>query len=206
MDRINEFQPNEFRSVVDRWGSLMVVGRAHGSVAVPESLRRSAAGTPGVTGGVRWDSGVVLGKFLEHSVDSGMLSRALLLHLRPRDSLNSRLVLTGEENKMNEGDNNNQISPPTALLIDSIHDVLFSLLGSDVVYSEGDVLDLLETLVQLSGPNTTIFLAGELRNDAILEYFLEAATDNFTIGRLDQKLWHPDNCSNRVVLYVLVKK
>ena len=27
----------------------------------------------GVTGGVRWDSGVVLGKFLEHSVDSGML-------------------------------------------------------------------------------------------------------------------------------------
>lgn len=43
MDRINEFQPNEFRSVVDRWGSLMVVGRAHGSVAVPESLRGSAA-------------------------------------------------------------------------------------------------------------------------------------------------------------------
>ena len=28
---------------------------------------------PGVTGAVMWDSGVVLGKFLEHSVDSGML-------------------------------------------------------------------------------------------------------------------------------------
>ncbi|KAG5134135.1 hypothetical protein JHK82_025323 [Glycine max] len=206
MDRINEFQPNEFRSVVDRWGSLMVVGRAHGSVAVPESLRGSAAvriwalGTPGVTGGVRWDSGVVLGKFLEHSVDSGMLvfQGNNIVELGSGcgwvgDSLNSRLVLTGEENKMNEGDNNNQISPPTVL-------------GSDVVYSEGDVLDLLETLVQLSGPNTTIFLAGELRNDAILEYFLEAATDNFTIGRLDQKLWHPDNCSNRVVRYVLLKK
>jgi len=26
-----------------------------------------------VTGAVMWDSGVVLGKFLEHSVDSGML-------------------------------------------------------------------------------------------------------------------------------------
>lgn len=38
------------------------------------------------------------------------------------------------------------------------------MLGSDVVYSEGAVVDLLETLMQLSGPNTTIFLAGELRN------------------------------------------
>ncbi|KAL2576965.1 hypothetical protein AAZV13_16G104700 [Glycine max] len=30
-------------------------------------------GTNGVTGAVMWDSGVVLGKFLEHAVDSGML-------------------------------------------------------------------------------------------------------------------------------------
>ena len=30
-------------------------------------------GTPGVTGAVMWDSGVVLGKFLEHAVNSGML-------------------------------------------------------------------------------------------------------------------------------------
>lgn len=29
--------------------------------------------TPGVTGAVMWDSGVVLAKFLEHAVDSGML-------------------------------------------------------------------------------------------------------------------------------------
>ena len=28
---------------------------------------------PGVIGVVMWDSGVVLGKFLEHVVDSGML-------------------------------------------------------------------------------------------------------------------------------------
>lgn len=102
-----------------------------------------------------------------------------------------------------------------------------------MVYSEGAVVDLLETLSQLSGPNTTIFLAGELRNgkeiiplssymdlnpyhscerccflisDAILEYFLEAAMNDFTIGRVDQTLWHPDYRSNRVVLYVLVKK
>lgn len=42
--------------------------------------------------------------------------------------------------------------------------------------------------------------------DVILEYFLEAAMNNFSIGRVDQTLWHPDYCSNRVVLYVLVKK
>jgi len=46
----------------------------------------------------------------------------------------------------------------------NLPNLLFSVLGSDVVYSEGAVVDLLETLGQLSGPNTTIFLAGELRN------------------------------------------
>ncbi|KAL2999194.1 hypothetical protein AAZX31_09G146300 [Glycine max] len=141
-----------------------------------------------VTGGVRWDSGVVLGKFLEHSVDSGML------------------VFQGN-NIVELGSGCGWVGYIAGLLDGEVIVFLYGfLLGSDVVYSEGDVLDLLETLVQLSGPNTTIFLAGELRNDAILEYFLETATDNFTIGRLDQKLWHPDYCSNRVVLYVLVKK
>ncbi|RZB92295.1 hypothetical protein D0Y65_024348 [Glycine soja] len=148
----------------------------------------SSLGTPGVTGGVRWDSGVVLGKFLEHSVDSGML------------------VFQGN-NIVELGSGCGWVGYIAGLLDGEVIVFLYGfLLGSDVVYSEGDVLDLLETLVQLSGPNTTIFLAGELRNDAILEYFLEAATDNFTIGRLDQKLWHPDNCSNRVVRYVLLKK
>lgn len=45
-----------------------------------------------------------------------------------------------------------------------IFDFFFSVLGSDVVYSENAVMDLLVTLGQLSGPKTTIFLAGELRN------------------------------------------
>lgn len=39
-----------------------------------------------------------------------------------------------------------------------------SVLGSDVIYSEGAVGDLLDTLLQLCGTQTTIFLAGELRN------------------------------------------
>lgn len=39
-----------------------------------------------------------------------------------------------------------------------------SVLGSDVIYSEGAVEDLMETLLQLSGTQTTIILAGELRN------------------------------------------
>ena len=50
------------------------------------------------------------------------------------------------------------------LLIQYLFDFLISVLGSDVVYSEDAVVDLLETLGQLSGPTTTIFLAGELRN------------------------------------------
>lgn len=52
-----------------------------------------------------------------------------------------------------------------------LFDFLFSVLGSDVVYSEMAVVDLLETLGQLSGPSTTIFLAGELRNGKDIIHF-----------------------------------
>lgn len=45
------------------------------------------------------------------------------------------------------------------------------VLGSDVIYSEGAVLDLLDTLLQLCGNRTTIFLAGELRNGKFLDLF-----------------------------------
>ncbi|KAF3975158.1 hypothetical protein ACB098_04G061200 [Castanea mollissima] len=80
------------------------------------------------------------------------------------------------------------------------------VLGSDVIYNEEAVMDLVATLLQLSGSETTIFLAGELRNDTILEYFLEVAMKYFIVGRVDQTQWHPDYCSSRVVLYILVKK
>nr|GEW49644.1 probable hydroxyacylglutathione hydrolase 2, chloroplastic [Tanacetum cinerariifolium] len=42
--------------------------------------------------------------------------------------------------------------------------------------------------------------------DAVLEYFMEAAMENFIIGRVDQEGWHPDYHSPRVAMYVLVKK
>jgi len=45
---------------------------------------------------------------------------------------------------------------------------VFLVLGSDVIYSEAAVRDLLSTLKQLSGSHTTIFLAGELRNGGTL--------------------------------------
>ncbi|QCD95001.1 protein N-lysine methyltransferase METTL21A [Vigna unguiculata] len=220
-------KPNAFVSQSSLQLSLDTCGHSLSILQSPSSL-----GTPGVTGAVMWDSGVVLGKFLEHSVDSGMLvlqgkkivelgsgcglvgciaallggevvvtdlpDRLRLLrknietnmkHVSLRGSITATELTWGED--------------PDSELIDPTPDFV---LGSDVVYSEGAVVDLLETLMQLSGSNTTIFLAGELRNDAILEYFLEAAMNNFAIGRVDQTLWHPDYCSNRVVLYVLVKK
>ncbi|KAK2996326.1 hypothetical protein RJ639_025199 [Escallonia herrerae] len=39
----------------------------------PTLSKNNALGTPGVTGAVMWDSGVVLGKFLEHAVEVGMI-------------------------------------------------------------------------------------------------------------------------------------
>lgn len=44
---------------------------------------------------------------------------------------------------------------------------VISVLGSDVIYSEEAVTDLVATLLELCGSETTIFLAGELRNGMI---------------------------------------
>lgn len=92
---------------------------------------------------------------------------------------------------------------PDSEMIEPLPDYV---LGSDVIYSEGAVTDLLDTLLELSGRQTTVILAGELRNDAVLEYFLEAAMQEFDVGRVDQLGWHPEHRSPRVVIYVLVKK
>ncbi|MED6120228.1 hypothetical protein PIB30_019020 [Stylosanthes scabra] len=192
----------------------------------------SSLGTPGVTGSVMWDSGIVLGKFLEHSVDSGMLvlqgkkivelgsgcglvgciaallgGEVILTDLPDR----LRLLRKNIETNMKQFCLRGSVTATELIWGDDADPELVKpmpdyVLGSDVVYSEGAVEELLETLGQLCGSNTTIFLAGELRNDAILEYFLEAAMKSFRIGRVDQNLWHPDYRSNRVVLYVLVKK
>lgn len=105
------------------------------------------------------------------------------------------------------------------------------MLGSDVIYSEGAVGDLLSTLQQLCGRHTTAILSGELRNgknlshvlrmisvclqhfksflisaDAVLEYFLESAIKDFSIGQVDQMEFHPEYRSHRVVIYILVKR
>ncbi|GAB4850499.1 hypothetical protein Ancab_029805 [Ancistrocladus abbreviatus] len=192
----------------------------------------SSLGTPGVTGAVMWDSGLVLGKFLEHAVDSGLLllrgkkvvelgsgcglvgciaallgaqviltdlpDRLKLLrknvetNLRPSEMRGSAMV-----SELIWGDD------PDAELVEPLADYV---LGSDVIYSEGAVGDLLTTLRQLCGTHTTVFLASELRNDAVLEYFLEAAMKDFLIGRVDQVHWHPDYPSQRIVMFILMRK
>ncbi|KAK3031890.1 hypothetical protein RJ639_035200, partial [Escallonia herrerae] len=188
-------------------------------------------GTPGVTGAVMWDSGVVLGKFLEHAVEVGMIGlqgkkvvelgsgcglvgciaallgaqiiltdmpdRLRLLKKNIEANLYGDLRGSAIVNELVWGDD------PDPELCNPLPDYV---LGSDVIYSEGAVMDLLTTLVQLCGTHTTIILAGELRNDAILEYFLEAAMKEFSVGRIDQAQWHPDYCSARVVIYVMVIK
>ena len=42
--------------------------------------------------------------------------------------------------------------------------VIFLVLGSDVIYNEDAVRDLLSTLQQLCGTHTTVIVSGELRN------------------------------------------
>ncbi|KAI3941320.1 hypothetical protein MKW92_037953 [Papaver armeniacum] len=215
----------------------------------------SSMSTPGVTGAVMWDSGVVLGKFLEHSVDSsslilqskkiveigsgcGLVGRmfssdlftklilldimltvfeSVALHLFWVVKLFSLIFLIGlkllkknVEANVSTWDTRSSATvteltwgeDPDAELIEPPPDYV---LASDVIYSEGAVTDLLVTLRQLCGSQTTVFLTGELRNDAVIEYFLELAMEEFVIGRVDQTNWHPDYRSSRVMMLVLVK-
>ncbi|AAG30987.1 tumor-related protein, putative [Arabidopsis thaliana] len=186
--------------------------------------------TPGVTGSVMWDSGVVLGKFLEHSVDSKVLSlegkkivelgsgcglvgciAALLGGNAVLTDLPDRLRLLKKNIQTNLHRGNTRGSAIVQELVwgdDPDPDLIepFPDYGSDVIYSEEAVHHLVKTLLQLCSDQTTIFLSGELRNDAVLEYFLETALKDFAIGRVEQTQWHPDYRSHRVVLYVLEKK
>ncbi|KAK8944216.1 hypothetical protein KSP39_PZI008339 [Platanthera zijinensis] len=193
----------------------------------------SSMGTPGVTGAVMWDSGVVLAKFIEHAVDSkrlllkgkkvvelgsgcGLIGcvAAILGASVILTDLHDRLKLLKKNVDANVGNQGNVRGSARVMELtwgDDLGPVFLNplpdfVIGSDVIYSEDAVRDLIQTLRQLSGTHTTIFLAGELRNDAVLECFLEAAMEVFQIGYIDQAQWHPEYRSQRVVLFVLVKK
>nr|XP_009787894.1 PREDICTED: protein N-lysine methyltransferase METTL21A [Nicotiana sylvestris] len=219
-------KPNAFARQTSLQLPIDACGRSLSILQSPSNL-----GTPGVTGSVMWDSGVVLGKFLEHAVESGRIHlqgkkvvelgsgcglvgciAALLGGQVILTDLPDRLRLLKKNVEANlYGDVRGSATVDELTWGDELdHDIKDPLpdyvLGSDVIYSEGAVMDLLATLLNLSGTQTTVILAGELRNDAILEYFLQAAAEDFTIGRVDQNQWHPDCCSPRVVIYVLVKK
>ncbi|GAA0146818.1 hypothetical protein LIER_06680 [Lithospermum erythrorhizon] len=219
-------KPNYFVSQTSLQLPIDACGRALSILQSPSSL-----GTPGVTGSVMWDSGVVLGKFLEHAVETGniLLQNKKVVELGSGCGLagciaallGAQVILTDLPDRLRLLKKNVEVNlygdVRGSATVDELTwgddlDPHFTqpmpdfVLGSDVIYSEGAVTDLLKTLIGLCGDQTTIILAGELRNDAILEYFLEAAMEEFIIGRLDHKQWHPDYCSQRVVMYVLVKK
>lgn len=205
--------------------SIDACGRSLSILQSPSSL-----GTAGVTGAVMWDSGIVLGKFLEHAVDSGAISlqgkkvvelgsgcglagsiaallgaHAILTDLPDRLRLLKKNVETNLYGNVRGSAMVTELTWGNDLERDLYYPCPEYVLGSDVIYGEEAVMDLLATLSDLCGTETTIILASELRNDAILEYFLEAARKEFIIGSIDQKQWHPDYRSQRVVMYVLVK-
>ncbi|CAI5993039.1 unnamed protein product [Closterium sp. NIES-65] len=80
------------------------------------------------------------------------------------------------------------------------------VVASDVVFSEEGVEVLLQALGQLVRVHTTVLIAGELRNDEVLQLFLERAQARFTVGRLLDRHLHPDFISRRVVVYCLARK
>ncbi|KAI4341554.1 hypothetical protein MLD38_026266 [Melastoma candidum] len=177
MQQPTSSKPNAF---VAQSSLLLPVEACGHSLSILQSP--SSLGTPGVTGAVMWDSGVVLGKFLEHAVDSGMLillgkkvvelgsgcglvgciaallgANVILTDLPDR----LRLLKKNIETNLNNADVRGSAIvreltwgyDPDPDMVEPLPDYV---IGSDVVYSEGAVNDLLETLLHLAGPQTTI--------------------------------------------------
>ncbi|CAK9154937.1 unnamed protein product [Ilex paraguariensis] len=163
---------------------LDACGRSLSILQSPSSL-----GTPGVTGAVMWDSGVVLGKFLEHAVESGMISlrgkkvvelgsgcglvgciaallgaQVILTDLPDRLRLLKKNVEANLYGDVRGSATVNELIWGDQLDLELITPLPDYVIGSDVIYSEGAVMDLLATLIRLCEAQTTIFLAGELRN------------------------------------------
>ncbi|KAK6921330.1 Lysine methyltransferase, partial [Dillenia turbinata] len=220
-------KPNSFVAQSSLSLAVDACGHSLSILQSPSSLM-----TPGVTGSVMWDSGVVLGKLIEHAVETGLLPLQLKKVVELGSGcglvgciaalLGAHVILTDLPDRLrllkkNVETNLNHVQLKGSATVSELvwGDYLGPeflqplpdyVLGSDVIYSEAAVVDLLDTLTQLCGEHTTIFLAGELRNDSVLEYFLETAMKDFVIGRVEQAQWHPDYCSQRVVVYALVKK
>ncbi|KAH9781105.1 protein-lysine N-methyltransferase [Citrus sinensis] len=182
----------------------------------------SSLGTPGVTGSVMWDSGVVLGKFLEHAVDSGML----LLHGKKIVELGSgcglvgciaallgaQVILTDLPDRLRLLKKNIQNNLRHG-------DLRGSAVVTELTWGDDPDQDLIQPLPDygflfplraLTSAFTLLYCpAFRLKQnlgDSVLEYFLEAAMKDFVIGRVEQTQWHPDYCSPRAVVYILVKK
>ncbi|XP_028126664.1 protein N-lysine methyltransferase METTL21A-like isoform X1 [Camellia sinensis] len=156
---------------------------------------RRSQGTSGVTRSMLWDSGVVLGKFLEHAIESGtmLLQGKKVVELGSGCGLvgciaallGAEVILTDLPNRLrllrkNVGTNlcgNVRSSTAVSQLIwgekpvvELIRPLPDYVLGSDVIYIEDAVMDLLATLLELYGTQTTIILAGELRNGTFVCY------------------------------------
>ncbi|EFJ33269.1 hypothetical protein SELMODRAFT_84102 [Selaginella moellendorffii] len=186
---------------------------------------------PGVTGAVVWDSAVILTKFLEHAVDSGMLElqgkkcvelgAGCGLAGCVAALLGARVILTDLPDRLrllqkNVDENVSCFAARGSACVrelswgDEIDKEVIDpspdyVIASDVIYNEKAVQDLLDTLEKLCDSKTLVIIAGELRNDAVLEYFLERALHRFSIGRLATNFWHPSYKSQRVVLYALTR-
>ncbi|KAJ7517357.1 hypothetical protein O6H91_21G020500 [Diphasiastrum complanatum] len=189
----------------------------------------SCLSASGVTGGVMWDSGVILAKFLEHAVD------AQLLHLQGKKCLElgagcglvgcvatllgAQVVFTDLPDRLrllhkNVNENLSSFMTSNVASImdlkwgDEIPSNLFKpsldyVFASDVVYNEDVVPELLSSIRGLCSPQTTVLIAGELRNDSVLERFLELALKDFQIGRIQETSWHPSYRSQRVAIFVM---
>ncbi|KAH8932128.1 hypothetical protein BDL97_19G056900 [Sphagnum fallax] len=150
--------------------------------------------TPGVTGGVMWDSGVVLAKLLEHSVDV----HGLQLQGKKCVELGAGCGLVG----------------CVAALLGA--DVILTDLTDRLRLLQKNVDENVHSLSTCGSASVRELTWGETLDDeiveplpdfdAVLECFFTCALVDFVVGRVRESDWHPDFQSSRVAVYVLSRR
>jgi len=80
------------------------------------------------------------------------------------------------------------------------------IIGADVIYQDQLVPALLDTIKQLSGPSTKIYLSFESHNGDAVQKFEEIVGDDFERVDIPKEKWHKNFVHDAIQIVKLTKK
>ncbi|XP_024543365.1 protein N-lysine methyltransferase METTL21A [Selaginella moellendorffii] len=90
--------------------------------------------------------------------------------------------------------------------IESLKPPFDVVIAADVVYIENGVEPLLQTMGDVSGPDSLILLGYQVRSPEAHELFWRLCPERFAVDKVDRSQLHPDYAFEEADVYILKKK